>query len=110
MTTAILALAYLLLVVAFAGWATFRWMYRPWRMGGHSRTGRHLIRTADSMLALLGVSLVQAVFPLPMPVMAAVTLVVLVYLAWVAWERVAILRREQRARRDRDSEDVEDTV
>lgn len=110
MNTAILALAYLLMAVAFTGWVTFRWLYRPWRLRGHSRTGRHLIRTADSMLALLGMSLVQAIVPIPLPVMAAVTLAVLLYLAWVAWERVAILRREQHARRHHDSDDVEDTV
>lgn len=109
--TAITGVAYMLILATFVGWAAFRWMYRPWRMRGHSRTGRHLIRTADSMLLLLGVSLVQVIVPIPLTVMAVLTVLVLAFLAWVAWERVVILRRERRERAARElAADVEDTA
>lgn len=55
--------AYGLILGIFAGWSTFRVMYRPWRSRDHSLVGRHLIRTADSMIALTGVSLIGAVHP-----------------------------------------------
>jgi threonine/homoserine/homoserine lactone efflux protein len=104
--------AYLLIVAAFVGWATFRVMYRPWRPGGHSTVGRHLIRTADSLLALFGISLISAVVPLPMPLMQVLTVTILAWLCWVAWERVHLLREElARARAAADEgDDPEITV
>ncbi|MGC0251496.1 hypothetical protein [Pseudactinotalea sp. Z1748] len=91
----------ILIAVALAGWLTFRFLYKPWRLSGHNKGGRHLIRTADSMIALLGVSLLARVVPIPLVVMQAVTLAVLAWLCWVAWERVALLRRERRRRQRR---------
>ena len=91
-------IVHILILAAFTGWATFRVMYKPWRMKGHSRVGQHLIRTADSLLALMGVSLLGAILPIPDPVMGALTILVLAWLAIVAWERVALLRWERKHR------------
>jgi len=111
MTTAFIAVGYVMIAIALAGWVTFRWLYKPWRSRGHSRTGQHLIRTADSMIALLGVSLVAAVLPIPLPVMGVITLLVLAGICWVAWERVYLLRWERSRRRAREAEaDIEDTA
>jgi len=109
------AVAYLLIVAAFAGWVTFRVLYKPWRPRGHSAVGRHLIRTADSLLALFGVSLLTSVVPLPLPLMHVVTLAVLGWLTWVAWERVHLLRQEQARTRAKtaagdDGDDLEITI
>lgn len=90
------------MAATFIGWVVFRLSYRPLRSRGHSRTGRHLIRTADSMLALLGVSLLGAVVSIPDGVMLVVTVIVLAVLCVVAWERVALLRWERRHRRTDD--------
>lgn len=116
--TVFMVAAYALMVASFAGWAAFRVMYRPWRPAGHSIVGRHLIRTADSLLALFGVSLLSALVPLPGPVMQVLTLLILAWLAVVAWERVHLLRQELAAARARkaarvaaaDDEDPEITL
>lgn len=95
-----LIVAYALIVVALVGWTAFRLQYRPLWLGGHSRVGRHLVRTADSMIALLALTLVQNVLPLPMWLHLLLTILVAAGLCVVAWERVLILRRGQRQRRE----------
>lgn len=93
---ALASLAYLLICATLVGWVTFRLFYTPLRPSKHSRIGRHLIRTADSMIALTGVSIIMQVIPLPLTLSLVVSVFVLVWLVWVAWERVLILRREKR--------------